>query len=54
MSSFSTVATHVKKARIWPVFFAGIALVLLPERVKHQHRTGEIIIWASSFPKPRG
>lgn len=40
----------VIKARIWPVFFVGIALRVLPERFKGQHRAGDIIVWASSFP----
>lgn len=48
MSSFGTT---VKKSRIWPVFFAGAALSVLPERVKYQRRVGEIILWLSAFPK---
>ena len=48
MSSFSTA---VKKSRIWPVFFAGVALSLLPEKIKYQHRVGEIVVWLSSFPR---
>ena len=50
MSGFSTA---VKRSRVWPVFFAGVALSLLPERVKNQHRIGEIVVWLSAFPKPR-
>ncbi len=46
--SFSTA---VKKSRIWPVFFAGVALSVLPERVKGQRRVGQIIVWLSAFPK---
>ena len=48
MSSFSTA---VKKSRIWPVFFAGVALSLLPERIRYQHRTGQIVVWLSSVPR---
>lgn len=48
MSSFGTA---VKKSRIWPVFFAGVALTLLPERIKYQRRTGQIVVWLSSFPR---
>jgi hypothetical protein len=41
----------VKNFRIWSLLFAGIALRILPERVKGQHRAGEIIVWASSYPR---
>lgn len=47
MSGFSKVV----KSRIWPVFFAGVALTFLPEKVKYQRRVGEIVVWLSSFPK---
>jgi hypothetical protein len=41
----------LKKFRIWSLLFAGIALRVLPERVKGQHRAGEIAVWASSYPR---
>jgi hypothetical protein len=41
----------LKNARIWSVLIAGIALRVLPERVKGQHRVGEIAVWVSAFPK---
>lgn len=41
----------VKNSRIWPVFFTGLALSILPERVKGQHRAGQIVVWLSSFPR---
>lgn len=41
----------VKKLRIWPLLFAGIALRVLPERVKGQHRAAGIAVWASSYPR---
>lgn len=37
--------------RIWSLFFLGIALRVLPERVKGQHRAGEIAVWVSSYPR---
>jgi len=40
----------LKDSRFWPLFFLGLALRVLPEKVKHQHRLGNISIWASSFP----
>lgn len=47
----SSLIPAVKKSRIWPVFFAGVALSLLPEKVKHQRRFGQIVVWLSSFPR---
>ncbi len=41
----------LKNARIWSVLIAGIALRVLPERVKGQHRAGDIVVWLSAFPK---
>jgi hypothetical protein len=38
-------------ARVWSVFFVGAALRVLPERFKGQHRAGDLVIWASSFPR---
>jgi hypothetical protein len=43
----------LKDTRIWSVFFVGIALRVLPERVKHQHRVADIVLWLSAFPKDK-
>jgi hypothetical protein len=43
----------IKNARIWSVFFTGIALRVLPERVKGQHRAADIVVWLSAFPKAK-
>lgn len=43
----------IKNSRIWSVLFIGIALRVLPERFKGQHRAGEIAVWASAFPTDR-
>ena len=41
----------LKNVRIWSVLIAGIALRVLPERIKGQHRAGDIVVWLSAFPK---
>lgn len=38
-------------SRIWSIFFAGILLRVLPERIKGQHRAGHALMWLSTFPK---
>lgn len=43
----------IKNSRIWSVLFIGVALRVLPERFKGQHRAGEIAMWASAFPVNR-
>jgi hypothetical protein len=43
----------LKNARVWSIFFANIALRVLPERVKHQHRVADIGLWLSAFPKDK-
>ncbi len=51
MSGLGTVKKSFRKSRIWPVFFAGAALTLLPQKVKGQKRIGEIVVWLSSYPR---
>lgn len=51
MPALGTVKKSLRKSRIWPVFFAGAALTLLPQKVKGQRRVGEIVVWLSSFPR---
>jgi hypothetical protein len=41
----------IKDARVWSIFFASIALRVLPERIKGQHRAAEVGLWLSAFPK---
>jgi hypothetical protein len=43
--------SKIKDARIWSVLIAGVVLRVLPERVKGQHRAGDIVVWLSAFPK---
>jgi hypothetical protein len=43
----------LKNARVWSIFFASIALRVLPERVKGQHRAADIGLWLSAFPKDK-
>jgi hypothetical protein len=43
----------IKNARFWSVFFTGAALRVLPERIKHQHRAADIVLWLSAFPKSK-
>jgi len=45
--------SKLKDARIWSIFFVGIALRVLPERIKHQHRAADIALWFSAFPKDK-
>lgn len=41
----------VKRFRIWSLLFLGIGLRSFPQHFKGQHRAGEVVIWASSFPR---
>lgn len=43
----------IKDARIWSVFVAAIALRVLPERVKGQHRAADLAMWISAFPRSK-
>jgi hypothetical protein len=46
-----SIATDIKKARLWRLFAVGVILRVIPEFVRHQHRAGDIVLWVSSFPR---
>lgn len=43
----------IKRFRIWSLLLAGVCLRSFPERFKGQHRTGEVVMWASSYPRSK-
>jgi hypothetical protein len=43
----------LKDIRYWTILLTGVTLRVLPEQIKGQHRTGDIVIWLSAFPRSK-